>query len=88
MTVLQVTALILVAASGTAVVLVREPLRQALMVGIFGLTLGAQFFIYQAADVALSQIVVGSFALPVMILLTLAKLRQIEREQDEEDDSR
>jgi uncharacterized MnhB-related membrane protein len=86
MTILQATGLIAVALSGTAVVLTRDPLRQAMMVGIFGIFLGAEFFVYQAADVALSQIVVGTFALPTMILLTLAKIRQLEHEPEDEDE--
>jgi uncharacterized MnhB-related membrane protein len=86
MTVLQVVALALVAVSGTLVVFARDPLRQAMVVGIFGLTLGVLFLVFQAPDVALSQIVVGSVALPALILLTLAKLRELEREQEEDDE--
>jgi uncharacterized MnhB-related membrane protein len=74
MNVLQGTLLVLVAVGGTAVVLVRDPLRQAIVAGIYGLLLGLLFFAFQAPDVALSQIVVGSVALPLMIILTLAKL--------------
>jgi energy-converting hydrogenase B subunit D len=84
MTVLQVVALAVVAVSGTLVVLVRDPLRQAMVVGIFGLSLGTLFLVFQAPDVALSQIVVGSVALPALILLTLAKLREIADEEEDE----
>lgn len=76
MTVLQGT-LLVVAMGGTAVVLVRNPLRQAIVAGVFGLLLGLLFFAFQAPDVALSQIVVGSVALPLMIVLTLAKLARL-----------
>jgi uncharacterized MnhB-related membrane protein len=69
------TALILVAAAGTVVVLIRDPLRQALAVSLFGILLGILFFAVQAPDVALSEIVVGAVALPLMILLALAKIR-------------
>jgi energy-converting hydrogenase B subunit D len=86
MTVLQVVALALVAVSGTLVVLSRDPLRQAMVVGIFGLSLAALFLVFQAPDVALSQIVVGSVALPALILLTLAKLRELEREEEEDEE--
>ena len=79
---LQVVALAAVAVAGTATVLVREPVRQAVVSGIFGLTLAMLFFVYQAPDVALSQIVVGLVAVPLMVLLTLAKLRQ-EGDDDE-----
>ena len=74
MSVLQGVLLVLVAVGGTAVVLVRDPLRQAIVAGVFGLLLGLLFFAFQAPDVALSQIVVGSVALPLMIILALAKL--------------
>jgi energy-converting hydrogenase B subunit D len=77
MTVLQGTLLVVVAMGGTAVVLVRNPLRQAIVAGVFGLQLGLLFFAFQAPDVALSQIVVGSVALPLMIVLTLAKLARL-----------
>ena len=78
MTVLQGALLVLVALGGTAVVLVRNPLRQAIVAGIFGLLLGLLFFAFQAPDVALSQIVVGSVALPSMIVLTLVKLARLQ----------
>ena len=77
MMVLQGVLLVLVAVGGTTVVLVRDPLRQAIGAGVFGLLLGVLFFAFQAPDVALSQIVVGSLVLPAMIVLTLAKLAQL-----------
>ena len=79
MTVLQGALLILVALGGTVVVLARDPLRQAIVASVFGLLLGLLFFAFQAPDVALSQIVVGSVALPSMIVLTLAKLARLQR---------
>ena len=77
MNVLQGALLVLVAVGGTTVVLVRDPLRQSIVAGVFGLLLGVLFFAFQAPDVALSQIVVGSLVLPAMIVLTLAKLAQL-----------
>jgi energy-converting hydrogenase B subunit D len=56
-------------------VLARDPLRQAMLASIYGLVLGILFFVWQAPDVALSQTVVGAVALPLMILLGLAKMR-------------
>ena len=53
----------------------RDPLRQAMVASIYGLMLGILFFLFQAPDVALSQTVVGAVALPMMILLALAKVR-------------
>ena len=84
MTVLQAVALLTVAGGGTAVVLTRDPTRQVIVTGFFGLLLGILFFIFQAPDVALSQIVVGGIALPVMVLLTLAKLRERARQRADE----
>ena len=81
---------VLLAVGATAVVLMRDPLRQALLVGIYGLLLALLFFALQAPDVALSQIVVCTVAVPVMILLTLAKVAGHERDekQDEEAEAR
>jgi uncharacterized MnhB-related membrane protein len=66
---------VLVAACATCVVLARDPLRQAILASIYGLILGIVFFLFQAPDVALSQTAVGAVALPLMILLALAKVR-------------
>jgi uncharacterized MnhB-related membrane protein len=76
MSILQATALVLVAAGGAAVVLTRDPLRQALIVSIYGLLLAVLFFIFQAPDVALSQIVVGTIAIPILVLLALTRVRE------------
>jgi energy-converting hydrogenase B subunit D len=81
-TVLQIVALAAVAVGGTATVLVRDPVRQALVAGVFGLALAFLFFAFQAPDVALSQIVVSSIAVPVMVLLALTKIRDEERERE------
>ena len=75
--VLEVSVFLLVAVAGTAVVLTRDPLNQAIVASFYGLILGIMFFVYQAPDVALSQIVVGAVALPLMILLALAKVRAL-----------
>jgi uncharacterized MnhB-related membrane protein len=75
MAVLQITILLMVAIAGTAVVLTRDPTCQTIGLSFFGLLLALLFFIFQAPDVALSQIVIGAVALPLMFLLTLAKVR-------------
>ncbi len=75
MLLLQVTILLMVALGGTAVVLTRNPVSQTIGLTFYGLLLALMFFIYQAPDVALSQIVIGAVALPLMVLLTLAKVR-------------
>jgi energy-converting hydrogenase B subunit D len=81
MTAFQGVALIVVAIAGTAVVLARDPARQALVASVFGLCLAILFLAFQAPDVALSQIVVGAIALPAMIMLALRKV--IRRDQAE-----
>jgi energy-converting hydrogenase B subunit D len=78
MTVLQAIALVLVAVGGTAVVLTPEPLRQTMVLGIYGVALTLLFFVFAAPDVALSEIVVTSVGLPVIILAALRKIRRQE----------
>jgi uncharacterized MnhB-related membrane protein len=75
-TILQTGILIFVAAAGTAVVFNREPLSQAMVLSFYGLLLGVMFFVFQAPDVGLSQIVVGAVGLPLMILLALARVKK------------
>ena len=75
---LQVTILVLVAAGATAVVLTRDPVRQVVSVSIYGLQLATLFMAFQAPDVTLSELTVGAVALPLLLLLTLAKVRKQE----------
>jgi uncharacterized MnhB-related membrane protein len=82
--VLQATALIVVAIAGTAVVVTPDVLRQALVLGVFGLTLTILFFVFQAPDVALSEIVVSGIGLPLIILAALRKIRQQDRARENE----
>jgi energy-converting hydrogenase B subunit D len=74
--VLRGASLLLVAVVATGVVLTREPLAQAMVASLLGLVLAVAFTLYHAPDVALSQIVVGAVALPLVILLSLAKIRR------------
>jgi energy-converting hydrogenase B subunit D len=78
MTAVQAVALVVVALGGTAVVLARDPARQALVAGVFGFSLAILFLAFQAPDVALSQIVVGAVALPAMIIYALRKVQRRE----------
>ncbi len=71
--------LLIVAAVATALVFTREPASQAIVVSFYGLILGIMFFAFQAPDVALSQIVAGAVALPLMILLALARTKKQEK---------
>ena len=86
MSVLQIFALAAIAFGAPAVVLTREPLRQAIVVGIYGLALALLFLIWNAPDVSLSQIVISAVGLPAMIVLAVAKIREHEREREAEED--
>jgi energy-converting hydrogenase B subunit D len=76
---LQITLLVLVAAGATAVVLIRARVRQVVMLSVYGVLLAVLFLAFQAPDVTLSELVVGAVALPVVLLLTLAKVRRREQ---------
>jgi uncharacterized MnhB-related membrane protein len=75
---LQVTVLILVAAGATAVVLIRRPVQQVLVLSVYGVLLAVLFLVFQAPDVTLSELAVGAVALPIILLLALAKVRKRE----------
>jgi energy-converting hydrogenase B subunit D len=79
MDVLQVTILVLVAAGATAVVLTRDPVRQVIVLSAYGLLLAVLFLAFQAPDGTLSELTVGSVVLPILLLLTLAKVRRREK---------
>ena len=79
MDVLQVTILVLVAAGATAVALTRAPVRQVVMLSGYGLLLAVLFLAFQAPDVTLSELVVGAVALPLLLLLALAKVQRREK---------
>ncbi|HLH30951.1 MAG TPA: DUF4040 domain-containing protein [Terriglobia bacterium] len=75
---LQILVLILAGIGGTAVVLTRRPVDQVIGLSFYGLILALMFFVFQAPDVALSQIAIGAVALPLMVMLALAKVRRDE----------
>jgi energy-converting hydrogenase B subunit D len=72
---LQVVILLFVAAGGLAVVLQRDPLRQVVVNGAYALLLVALFMVFQAPDVALSMLAVGSIAYPLVLLIAIARVR-------------
>jgi energy-converting hydrogenase B subunit D len=76
--------LLMVGAAGTATVFTRKATNQVIGLSFFGLVLALMFLILHAPDVALSQVIVGAIALPLMLLLTLAKLRRTRVRQDRE----
>jgi uncharacterized MnhB-related membrane protein len=72
---LQATALVLAALGALGVVLARDPLRQIVVSGFYSLILTALFVVFQAPDVALSMLVVGSIAYPLVLLAAIKKVR-------------
>jgi energy-converting hydrogenase B subunit D len=76
---LQIALLMLVAAGATVVVLIRARVRQVLMLSVYGVLLAVLFLAFQAPDVTLSELTIGAVVLPVVLLLTLAKVRKPER---------
>ncbi|MEU4211824.1 DUF4040 domain-containing protein [Streptomyces sp. NPDC026206] len=74
-------ALLFVAAAATAAVLNRDPARQAVVLSLLGLGLALLFTVLQAPDVGLSQLGVGSAVTPLMILLTVRKIRRGKRRE-------
>lgn len=68
--------LVLIAVCGLIVVLIRNPVNQTVFFSFYGVLLTVLFFSLHAPDVAFSELVVGSAALPLMLLVTLSKLRK------------
>jgi len=73
---MQVALSILLSICAFAVVRTRNPTEQVIAFGFYGLLLSVFFLFFQAPDVALSQLAVGAVALPLMIVLTLARVRR------------
>lgn len=67
--------LLLVAIAGWGVVHTRDVTEQIVALGFFGIVMALTFFYFQAPDVALSQIVVGAVALPLMVMLAISRMK-------------
>lgn len=72
----QAVILVLVALGAAGVVLVRSPVRQVVALSMYGLLLAVLFLVFQAPDVTLSELTVGAVALPLLLLLALAKVNE------------
>jgi uncharacterized MnhB-related membrane protein len=83
---LQAVVFALVALGAPLVVLTRDPLRQALVNGIYGVTLVLLFVVLQAPDPALSMLVVSGIAYPLVILAAVARVRGERRRAKETTD--
>jgi energy-converting hydrogenase B subunit D len=75
----QIAALALAGGLALAVVLVQDVLRVAMLYGIYGLVLVVLFVVFQAPDVALSQLAVSTVAFPLIVVTALAKVKRRER---------
>ncbi|WP_241562434.1 hydrogenase subunit MbhD domain-containing protein [Streptomyces hoynatensis] len=73
---LIVVSLLLVTLTATAAALTRDPVRQAAVLSALGLCLSLLFLFLQAPDVALSQLAVGGAITPLLVLLTVRKIRR------------
>lgn len=82
MTPLLVVAVAFVAVGAVAVVACRDLARQAIVLSIYGLALTALFLILQAPDVALSELVVGGVAYPLVLVAVLARVRSLRKHQE------
>ena len=85
---MQLGILLFVAGMGAGVVLTRDPVSQSIGVSLYGLLVALMFFLFQAPDVALSQLTVGAVALPLMLLLAMARIRRNAEEQKGEESNK
>ncbi|MGH3213291.1 MAG: Na(+)/H(+) antiporter subunit B, partial [Trebonia sp.] len=58
------------------VVRTRTRVRQVLALSVYGMLLAILFLVFQAPDVTLSELTVGAVALPIILLLAIAKVRK------------
>ena len=83
---LVIVLLLATAATGTAVVLTRDPTQQAVVLSAYGLVLAVLMVALQAPDVALAQVGVGTAIVPLLVVLTVSKVdHELSGDADEED---
>jgi energy-converting hydrogenase B subunit D len=71
---LQSACLLFVACGALAVALARDLVRQAILFSLYGFSLVLLFVIFQAPDVALSALVVGGIAYPLVLVSAIARV--------------
>lgn len=81
MNALQLVLFLLVGLIGTATVFTRQLPRQALIFSLYGMLMTLLFVIIAAPDVAFSELAVGAAALPLMLLVTIASVRNAEEKK-------
>jgi energy-converting hydrogenase B subunit D len=72
---LQSATIALVAAGALAVVLTRDLVRLTMLSSLYALTLVVLFLVFQAPDVALSELVVGAVGFPLAIVVAVVLRR-------------
>lgn len=80
-----VTALLLTAFMATAVVVTRDPARQAIVLSAYGIVLALLFVVLQAPDVAMSQTGVGTVVVPLIVMLAIRAIRRHHTREPDED---
>lgn len=75
MMILGIGLLALIAVSAFVIVRTDDITNQILALGFYGLLFALMFFLFQAPDVALSQITVGAIALPLMVMLAITRMK-------------
>lgn len=78
MMILGIGLLALIAVSAFAIVHTDDVTNQVIALSFYGLLFALMFFIFQAPDVALSQVTVGAIALPLMVMLAITRMKHRE----------
>lgn len=73
MSLLEIILYVLVGAVATVIVFSKRPVNQLFIYSMYGGIMALLFFVLHAPDVALSEITVGTLAVPLMVLVTLMK---------------
>lgn len=82
---LQAVVFGLVALGAPVVVLTRDPLRQAIVNSVYGVSLVCLFVVLEAPDPALSMLVVSGIGYPLVLLAAIARVRGERRTAGSED---
>ena len=73
MSLAEALAFIAVAICGTGVALTRNVVHATIVYSAFGTSLAVAFFVLHAPDVSLSELTVGTVAVPLIVLIAIAK---------------
>jgi uncharacterized MnhB-related membrane protein len=79
---LLTVALVIAALAGTAVVATRDVTSQAIVLAVYGLSLGVLALALQAPDVALALLAIGAAITPMLVMLAIASGKKTTPEQE------